>query len=386
MLPTPLHETELDRSRLNIFVCGPGFGETIVIGLPKRGWVVIDGAGAKGDYPAHTILETHAGDEPIDLVLLTHPHRDHRCGLRALLSHAELGPQIRKVGCVAALAGTPAKSTLAGELASRTESHADAADEQLWTGELRALFERVRSLWADRPETRLRVEAGVIIPSSSEAVQLQVLAPTSNDIAQFFAVPDISRRLLTRANDLSAVIHLTYGDHRYVFGADLPELVGGAVVPSGWRSVLSRDTGLHTHAFLKLPHHGSDEAQPSALLKASTSPRTWALTPFNTSTSLPSFAAGHGARALVALHSPVHLTALPRDKSARAPLPAELSAATVTNGTVALRGGLGPGVTPRPAGRNPSTRAVDGYWLFTFDDSGACVSSSRGCLSTKLTA
>lgn len=213
MLPTPLHETELDRSRLNIFVCGPGYGETIVIGLPTRGWIVIDGAGAKGDYPAHTILETHAGDEPIDLVLLTHPHKDHRCGLRALLSHTELEPQIRKVGCVAALAGTPAKSALAAELASSAEFHVDAADERLWTGELRALFERVRSLWADRPETRLNVEAGVVVPSSSEGVHLRVLAPTSKDVAQFFAAPDLSRRLLARANDLSAVIDLTYGDH-----------------------------------------------------------------------------------------------------------------------------------------------------------------------------
>jgi glyoxylase-like metal-dependent hydrolase (beta-lactamase superfamily II) len=81
-LPVPL-----DRSLIHVFVAGPGYGEGIAVALPDRGWLVLDGCRiSNGRLPLLAILEQwRSGDEPVDALLLTHPHSDHAFGIREVI-------------------------------------------------------------------------------------------------------------------------------------------------------------------------------------------------------------------------------------------------------------------------------------------------------------
>src|SRR5690606_34016910 len=63
------------------------YGEGIAIALPGKGWLLLDGCETRdGELPLVAILERwRQPDEPIDAVLLTHPHTDHVYGLRDLI-------------------------------------------------------------------------------------------------------------------------------------------------------------------------------------------------------------------------------------------------------------------------------------------------------------
>lgn len=363
---------------LNIFVCGPGQGEAIVVALPESGWLVIDGVGSKDDYPVHVVLDEYSAGERIELVLLTHPHRDHFYGLRELLERDDIVARTRRVGCVARHVGG-SHAFLLEVGASEQSTH---SLDVLKAGKTRSLLERVRSLWAEHPEKRFDASEGAAI-RLSPAVNARVLSPAPSHVDSFFAKSTgLARRITERANDLSAVLELTFGDHSYIFGADLPETRRGSPVASGWGEVLQREPALHEHAFLKLPHHGSEEAQPLALLHPHRE-RVWTLTPFNSS-RLPRLERTHGAGPLLERQEGgLHLTALPRGKRARAPLPATLSLASVKNGTVPLKKTIGKGLVPIPAGPG-SVRNCEGYWQFGFDSSGALQDQARGSLATRL--
>ena len=378
MAPSPiLHLTER----------GPGQGETLVVALPRRGWLVLDGAGERGDFPAHAILDAYSSDEPIDLVLLTHPHADHHAGVRAMLERDDLIERIAAVGCVAKHLEERGQHTFAIEAAELETAHAISPN---LAGGTRGTLERIRSLWAEAPAKRLDPRAGQALTLSTPSVTGRVLAPTKAEVDDFFKAQVRAARTFEHANDLSAVIELRFDAGRYIFGADLPERSSrsGAATPGGWCDMLGREVGLATHSMLKLPHHGSDGAQPDGLLRSAsgdTGTRVWAVTPFNGS-RLPSFDDGRGVHRLLALNPSLHLTALPVSKRARRPVPAKMRARTVRDRPVKLRGSIGSGVRPVAGSRDPRVKAVDGFWLFGFDRAGVCVRRARGSLATELVA
>ena len=86
----------LDRSLLHVFVAGPGCGEGIAVALPGQGWILLDGCRVAEDaLPLLAVLDRwQAPDDPIDALLLTHPHTDHAFGVRRVVEErapAKLG-------------------------------------------------------------------------------------------------------------------------------------------------------------------------------------------------------------------------------------------------------------------------------------------------------
>jgi glyoxylase-like metal-dependent hydrolase (beta-lactamase superfamily II) len=87
----------LDRSRLHVFVAGPGQGEAVAIALPVKGWVLVDSCRAAHerngtDLPLVSIVRRFRNaDDPVEALILTHPHRDHSDGFAELVDTVKPG-------------------------------------------------------------------------------------------------------------------------------------------------------------------------------------------------------------------------------------------------------------------------------------------------------
>lgn len=356
--------SSLDRSLLHVFVAGPGYGEGIAIALPERGWLLLDGCETRdGELPLVAILERwRQPDEPIDAVLLTHPHTDHAYGLRDLietLAPARIGltttptepEQVFRAFGVAA----PGRAA---------QSHPGGASRVL-----EAML-ALRSRFDAAPQTLLALVDGTTIPLSTPSVQARVRAPEPALVeAHLSSGPPVD------SNELSAVIELEFGATRIVLGSDLPTTSpSGRVLPGGWDGVITRHPGLGAHSGLKIPHHGSPAAFHAALMTAGAG-RAWWISPFNRGKRLPP-TSPDGVPRLVALNGEVFLTAAPRrrDQQPRHPDPgivplAELPSLFTPSASTAA-GALR--VTP------PALAPLEPLWCGAFDDQGALRGAWRG--------
>jgi hypothetical protein len=367
-------QLQLRREELNVFVLGPGYGEAVVIDMPGPGWLVIDGVGRRGELPVHELLSAQLGTDTIEALLLTHPHLDHYRGMRELIDHPLLGPRIRRIGCVEALVDAPSdppRHSFGVEIDSRMAlTHAPGVLAEL--GKARAVLERIQTFWSVDDRRRLALVEGPL-HIGSDAIQARVLAPTRADIEAFFRPEGRARRFRDHANQISAVLELRFGRGRYLFTGDLSD-------PS-WASVAERELGLNKHDCLKVPHHGSERAQPPALLRARTKgSRTWALTPFNRGASLPTRS---GLSRLLEHEPKLHLTAFPVAWQRSSPAPAQVTLDQLESAPVRLRS-----TTARPRGQlsrrrvDRELRQRDCYWLFSFNSNGELIRSERGPVAT----
>jgi len=378
----------LPRTVLTVFVCGPGFGESVVVALPERGWLVIDGARASSGFPAAELLDRfRRDDEPIDAVVLTHPHADHYAGIVELLDDGRHGPGVAKIGCVAEYIQAQRTSTFDLELRERVTLASSRRDSLglLDSSRARAVLERIRTEWEETPTRRLALSEGISIPLSSSSVTARALSPTAADVRIFFAPAGLRRRINQRANDLSAVLELQYGSTRLLLGGDLPDVCNGQVVSSGWRSVADRSPDLREHHGLKVPHHASRDAIPDSLIDPVTTcpDRTWIVTPYNRGSKLPSFEPDHGPDRMLAREDGFLLTALPRKWARQVPLPERTPRTRVQPRTIQPPGLAGLG-RARAIGGDPDLQPLDCAWAASFDDAGSLVALYRGRAATRI--
>ncbi len=362
--PRDILDLVFEREHLNIVVIGPGYGEAVVVGLPGAGWLVIDGAGRSSgrDYPVHQLLEHHIGSDVIEAMLLTHPHGDHYRGMRELIDHPTLGPRLRRLGCVRKLVDDDTDSM--------------GSDILRDVGAVRELLERIKSWWAAHPVGAVTLCAGPL-PLGHHHVDARVLAPDVSFVDEFLRHEGRRERIRQRANELSVVLELRFGTGRYLFTGDLPE--------PRWRALLEHEKDLHEHDLLKLPHHGSENAQPLGLLRRRTheGARAWVVTPFNRGTAGSRPPTRGGLAALLVHHEPVHMTSFPTAWSQTNPAPPELELGALEVAPVRWTGPKGR-VTQR--GVRPELRMRDCFWLFSFDDNGQLIRSERGRAATRIRA
>lgn len=369
----------LDRTKLNLFLAGPGRGEGIAIALPAPalGWIFVDGCKVdSGEFPLREIWTTHRqGDEPTQGILLTHPHDDHCEGMLELIDAA--AP--RWLACVATHHGDG--GSLRQEILARRDDPllVDGTPLALALARVRSLLARIQTMWNWGRAERVLLRAGGRLPLDRADIQIDVVSPDPDGAAAFFAGKDLPARIRSRANELSAVLLVRYGASRLVLGADLPEHDHGVGPRTGWTKVLATYGDLPGSHLLKVPHHGSDGAQHPRIVGPGVAPldAIWTLTPFQGGTKrpVPKLRDGKGVAALLAGHASVHLTSLPGGWEAILP----------TDRVVPIDA-LRPIPPPVPAVagatdtslETPPCGPLDPVWLFTLDDAGHVTAKHGG--------
>lgn len=355
----------LDRSQLHVFVAGPGYGEGIAVALPGEGWILLDGCTVSdNELPLHAILERwRRPNEPIEALLLTHPHQDHAFGIRRTLERYKP----RRIG----LTTSPSNPGLVFEAAEREISRARPSvptQRQITLDAMMALGVRFQTA----PRDLIALVDGAELPLPGSSARAFIRAP---EAAHVHARLSDGRR--GDPNELSAVVELVYGDTSVVLGSDLTTVdTHGRPSEGGWHEVLRRHPHLGEHRGLKVPHHGSPAAFHEDLLTEGEG-RLWVISPFNRGTRLPP-TNPEGVPRLVERNGAVHLTATPR---ARGDQPAgRIDPAIVTLAELpALFAPAHPEHTGAYSVTPPtSIEPLAPIWCGAFDDRGARRGTWRG--------
>jgi hypothetical protein len=370
----------LDRRFLHVFVAGPGRGEGIAVVLPHRGWLVVDGCRAvDGSFPLeHILTQWLAKDDRIEALLLTHPHDDHVAGIPRVIEG--YNPAV-----IALVASDPPTASLVLEVIARYK-RARTTAERLDADAVYAAISAIQT-WADKPgHTLLPVTDGTVIEVGAQAA-VRICAPTRSGLTRFLREEGRERRMLARANEMSAVAEIAFGQTRLVLGGDLPRYRPGrrtgkpTNVLTGWDTVLRTHERLGAHHGLKVPHHGSRDAHHPGLMTSRTGggPRIWWVTPHNSS-RLPRLAEGEGLDELLAQEPEILLTALPAALRAQArhPPPGRVSREQLVRrldlqptGDPFLDAAIE--ITPGSA-----VAPLDSVWCAAFDDRGGLAGRWRG--------
>jgi len=202
-------------------VCeGTEQGDAHLISIDNHRHVLID-AGAPEMAAKHLLpLLQRCGIEALDLVFISHAHKDHYGGLDVLLEH---GVDIRR---------------LYFNLPDRDQ----CLDEIPWGCDYEDVV-GVRNRLIDRGIEPQPLERGMRFEPGSDTV-IEVLYV-------FNGVDTPVGR--TDVNDMSAVIKVLHGEHSFLFAGDLNEGIGGYLAET------AADLGAD---ILKVPHHGIDPVAP----------------------------------------------------------------------------------------------------------------------------
>jgi Metallo-beta-lactamase superfamily len=359
-LPSPL-----DRSLLHVFVAGPGYGEGVAVALPGSGWILLDGCCVSNNrLPLLAILDRWQGaNDPVEALLLTHPHTDHAFGIRAAIEHT----LPKHIGVTT----SPSNPSLVfASLEASLSAGGGALDQRRRQIVLGAML-AIRQRFLAAPNELLALVDGAQIPLSASFATALIRSP---EAALVHA--RLSSVLRGDPNELSAVLELQFGATRIVLGSDLPTRTpAGATLADGWHAVMGRHPHLGSHCGLKIPHHGSPAAFHEALMPdcESRAGRTWWISPFNQGKRLPPITA---LSPLVARNGSVSLTATPL---ARAAQPTHVHPGNVPLAELpALFAPASPFAPGALAVTPPDVEPLEPVWCGAFDDRGALRGAWRG--------
>ncbi len=275
----------LDRSLLHVFVFGADVGEAIAVALPGRGWILVDGCklevGEEEVFPAleaYTELRT-GEDDPIELLVWTHPHADHYQGIREAIERY----RPLRVGMTLVEAPAPGSATKELEaLGSHPTLPEDLRLQEVFT-RVKSTLERVFLHWREQPGSRLLLSAQTQ-PLELGVTRVRAFSPDQAALKAFYelGVDGLRAALKGRANEYSVVLGLAFGETRIVLGGDLPHRSpSGAILPHAWKWVDENTPELAaSHDGFKVSHHGSAEAIPPSFGGRPDPPREWFVTPF----------------------------------------------------------------------------------------------------------
>jgi len=355
----------LDRSLLHVFVAGPGYGEGIAVALPRSGWIVLDGCRVStGRLPMLAILDRwRSSIEPVEALLLTHPHTDHAFGIREMIE----GLAPRRIGVTT----SPVSPGLifAAARAELTAASTGSLDRLRRRTVIDAML-AIRRRFDAAPGDLIALVDGARVPVTPVEITAFVRAPDAALVHDRLAGGHTGD-----PNELSAVVELVFGVTRIVLGSDLPTLdARGAVLGAGWNSVLRRHSHLGDHRGLKIPHHGSPAAFHSGLMTLG-SGRTWWISPFNRGKRLPP-TDPDGIPRLVAANGEVSLTATPRARTEQ-PIHADPAAVPLAE-LPSLFAASSPFAAGAFSVTPPDVEPLEPIWCAAFDDQGRLRGVWRG--------
>jgi beta-lactamase superfamily II metal-dependent hydrolase len=274
---------------LNLFVFGPGFGESLLLRTPEGSWVAIDSATRQRE--GHAVNPTLAAldqyNAELDVVLLTHPHEDHVKGLRDLIERCGREATVAAVEPLMRTPSSYAVATEVDDVAALTAGPAIAAHvaiDRTWSVG--------RRRWA--------ISAGSSIDVGG--CSLEVLIPGADALDEF------ASGVAFDLNDLSAAVRV-----RWPNGGDL--VLGADATAIAWDEASSRlvPENLLGCRPVKVPHHGSKRAIHRLLFdEENPSPdRPLVATPWSKGTGLPRFDPGEGVDRLLRTAGSLQLTSFP---------------------------------------------------------------------------
>jgi len=214
----------------------------------------------------------------------------------------------------------PGKVAITGFAEGVTRTLADEADaceerrlHAKTTGEravAAAVLTALRGIntWAeDHPDSLVALCDGSVFLDGNATIVAR--APHETILRGWFDDGKMAEIMASRANALSTVLEVTFGDVSIILGGDLPVKDGTGTIATGWDRVLASHEHLVHHGAMKVPHHGSRDALHGDLIKpVPKRSRAWMLTPYNSS-SLPRLNDDDGLEQLLEGQSPVMLTA-----------------------------------------------------------------------------
>jgi beta-lactamase superfamily II metal-dependent hydrolase len=274
-------------NRLYLFFFGPGVGELVAVRAPPNDWLVVDGCAA-GSVDYGPQLLQHYRAQPA-VMLLSHPHLDHAKGVASVVDSATSGRAKNlwpKLGMVLP-----------------PETGTDEADDDLVRfyarGKARQAIAAIAGRWEEHVGCRWEPRPGEEINLGEAA--LTVLSPEQGAAAG--ARMRLAERKPIDWNLLATALLVQWRSWAVLLGSDLET--------PGWSAVQKRFGGIPEHHVLKIPHHGSPNATPTALIRATRGVRASVVTPYSTH-DLPPLGEGGTIDRLQSLGHQVYLTALAR--------------------------------------------------------------------------
>jgi hypothetical protein len=369
----------LDRSRLHVFIAGPGQGEAVAIALPGKGWIFVDSCRAAQasngtDLPLVSIVRRfRRADEPIEALILTHPHRDHSEGFAEFVDDVKPA----RLGIVGPLAPDPNLLDQADEwIASQPRT---TGIDRAKLGAVKGALAAVREWTRAHPGALLVLRDAVLIPTPNSPAKVTAIAPDGPVLQALWAKLTVDEKFSKCANQSSLVLLVKFGATEVVLGGDLPHTHGGTVVTTGWSKVSQSYPTLSEHHAMKVPHHGSLEALHVGWMGTEPRDRCWCVSPYNSS-SLPGLAEGEGIDQMLAVEKSIRLTAVPAARSVQTAHPTErIALGQLGFRRDRMRTGLSfidnTGIDIKPG---TAVGPNDCVWVLQFNDASQLTESWRG--------
>ncbi|SHE36145.1 hypothetical protein SAMN05444339_101153 [Loktanella atrilutea] len=267
--------THPENGKVQVTVFGPGFGESILIHIGDRSWIIIDSCLNDSRKPAALDYLKSIGVDvasEVFLIVATHWHDDHIKGLKETLLECE-----------------SARFAMSSALTRREFlAYLIAYDAQpdMNTGRGGSEIISCLRIVKKRGQPAIPVvQDRKIIDwpsghfSHQQSVELLALSPSdmqfSDALLTASEFPDlINKRTGAQAvpkkrissenkNDLSVAILLTVGNNAVILGADVEERNDGNY---GWLNIVNNRKGREPRPkYLKVAHHGSEGAHLDAL-------------------------------------------------------------------------------------------------------------------------
>lgn len=237
---------------------GGGYGETVLIHLGQREWVIVDSCTdpRNGTVLGLEYLRSIGVNLETDvrLVVCTHWDDDHIKGISELLAECK-----NSIFCISAVNDQPKFL----QLVSLDFEKLNKLGSMSSTKELMTCFQITEG--RQKP-IRKATQDKCLYSTTSNGQRIEVfsLSPSDESVRLFdyevsrlitnFGPP--SRKLIQSPNQKSIVLLLKLGNHRAILGADL-EVTGSHL--TGWECILQSCTVIDKKSsYIKISHHGSE--------------------------------------------------------------------------------------------------------------------------------
>lgn len=280
---------------LYVVLMGPGYGESVLVRLPKNKWLLIDCFKLGDSTLPYNLINLSKGDLLCSIV--THPHDDHIAGIEKSIriGHSPL------VGLADPKIFNYSKRAKSNDL-----------DFRLTQGAKEHALAAISSHWEKNPNLKWDLEGGT--HRHFDDLKVTSLFPFKTDSQNYL------NNNKNAPNEIATALLLEWKNTIVLLGSDLEN--------PGWEKVIKTLThiDLSKKHVLKISHHGSLKAQNHIVHQ--NKPFAF-LTPWNRGMSLPRFEEQQGIHAMLKLQEHIHLTALPFKINAEEGSPQKVSRDTI---------------------------------------------------------